>query len=589
MTEKKSGGSSGRRIVFTRDATGLVREISTIDALVIAFSFIVGGGIMFLSVQSLAPGYFPGANMPAGYVIAFFLWMPMALIYAILSRAMPRSGGDYVWVSRIYGPGYGFIATWGIWVMLMFTIGVVSFQAVSFGSLFVLYYGLMTANLSVMSWATVLTDPIWGVILGIVLIVVFGGALMASTKGALWIVRVLFVLSLLGGIATAFVLFTHSPLDMIWAWNSVFNWIFGWGTNPLGAYGNLMGLAYQNYYLLAAIHSSFNGLSATIGEVLIAMFALGGVYSIGIVGGEIRDTRRGFYIAMILGLVLVAVFYLALLYPLQSNYGPFIQMYDFLIYSKDPTLGMLQWSLPYFNPFMSSFVSAPWGSQLPQNTLQYWIQYGAWLYSGKTPVPIPASLPLFSAPLTGLTWLGLFIIGAGALWLVNHIIPMLLSTSRYLFAWSFDRVVPPRISTLNERTTTPVYSIGISMIIAGVGVVLSYSSVLQQAMNTIFLAVPAFILTIFAGLRYNARRPDLAKQTYNPKIGRFSALSICGLIAVFALIPIIVGGLGTFTLGSLITLVVVYGIGAIVYFVMRRRNRKAGVDLKTIFKSIPPE
>ncbi|MHA1209630.1 MAG: amino acid permease [Candidatus Freyarchaeota archaeon] len=148
--DSSSGGSKGRRIVFTRDATGLVREISILDAVVVVFTFIVGGGIMFMSVQSLAPGYFPGGNLSMGYLLALFLWLPIALLYAILSRAMPRSGGDYVFVSRILGPGYGFLASWGVWIMLMFTVGVLCFQAVSFVSLFTMYYGLMTYDLGLL-------------------------------------------------------------------------------------------------------------------------------------------------------------------------------------------------------------------------------------------------------------------------------------------------------------------------------------------------------------------------------------------------------------------------------------------------------
>ncbi|MHA1363520.1 MAG: APC family permease, partial [Candidatus Freyarchaeota archaeon] len=581
--DSSSGGSKGRRIVFTRDATGLVREISILDAVVVVFTFIVGGGIMFMSVQSLAPGYFPGGNLSMGYLLALFLWLPIALLYAILSRAMPRSGGDYVFVSRILGPGYGFLASWGVWIMLMFTVGVLCFQAVSFVSLFTMYYGLMTYDLGLLGLAIQLTDPMWGVIFGIVIVLIFGGILMASTRVSLWIMRILLIIPLLGGLAASWILFTHSPMDMLWAWNN----IFGWGQNLFGAYGDLFRLAFQHYWWLYAFNWSLNRVSDTIGIVLVAMFAFGGVYSISIVGGEVQDTRRTFYIAMVLGLFLIATFYLILLYPLQANYGVFIQVYDFLTYSKDPIFGMLWWSLPQFSGQLSWL--SGWGSQLPKDTFQYWIQYGAWLYAGKTPTPIPASVPLFAAPLSGLSWLGLFIIGAGVLWLVNSIMPMLLTTSRYLFAWSFDRVLPTKISTLNERTTTPIYAIGISMIIACIGVVLSYWSAFQAAMNTVFLGVPAFVLTIFAGLRFNARRPDLAERTYSPKIGRFSALSICGSIAVFTVIPLVVAAIATFQLGSLMMIIVVYLTGAIIYVYMRRRNRKAGVDLDAIFRSIPPE
>ncbi|MEM2985298.1 MAG: amino acid permease, partial [Candidatus Jordarchaeaceae archaeon] len=99
--------SRPRRIVFTRDATGLVREVSIKDAFMIVFSLVIGGGILFLSVQALQPGYFPGANLSISYLIGLIFVLPLYMVYAIFSRAMPRSGGDYIFVSRILGPGLG--------------------------------------------------------------------------------------------------------------------------------------------------------------------------------------------------------------------------------------------------------------------------------------------------------------------------------------------------------------------------------------------------------------------------------------------------------------------------------------------------
>ncbi len=576
--------SSGRRIVFTRDATGLVREISIMDAVVIVASFIIGGGIMFLSVQSLAPGYFPGANLSASYVGALFLVLPLALIYAVLSRAMPRSGGDYIFISRILGPGLGFVGSWGTWIGGLLTVGVLSFQAISFGSLFLMNQGLMTYDFGLMGFAIQLTDPFWGVVFGILVVIIFGGVLIASTKFSLWIMRLLLLIPLLGGLATIWILSTHSAWDMVWAWNN----IFGWGTDffSLGAYGELFRVAYQNYWWLYAFNSSTNSLSDSLGAVIIAIFALTGFSTLSIVGGEVRDTRRVFYIAMVLGLLFIAAFYIALLYPMQANYGAFIQMYNYLTYSKDP-LGLLMWSLPHLN--LDLTWGSAWGSLLPQDTFQYWVQYGAWLWAGKTAVPIPASVPLFAAPLSGLSWVGLFIIGAGVLWMVNSILPLLLTNSRYIFAWSFDRVVPTSISKLNERTTTPINAILVCVVVASIGVVLSYSSTLQAAINVVFLGVFSVALTVLAGLLFTRRRPDLAERTYSPRIGRFSVLGICGVIAAIAIIPLLIGAIASFDISTLLTIIIVYIVGAIIYLWMRRRNRKAGVDLDAIFRSIPPE
>nr|MDO8079470.1 APC family permease [Candidatus Freyarchaeota archaeon] len=586
--EPSSGSSRSRRIVFTRDATGLIREVSVKDAFIMVFSLVIGGGILFLSVQSLQPGYFPGANLSVSYLLGLVFVIPLYIVYAIFSRAMPRSGGDYIFVSRILGPGVGFVASWGVWVSTLLTMGVLVYQAIPFISYFVMLYGLFSWNFSLLGLSIWLTDPIWGVILGVVLVLIFGGILMVSMRSSIWLIRILFFVPLIGALAMVWVLSSHSSLDMIWAWNS----IFGWGTtNILGAFGDLFRVAYTlpvlAWWIPYSINSMSGGMSATLGAVVVAMFALGGGYSLSIIGGEVRDTRRTFYVAMVISVIFIALLYIGLLYPLQSNWGSFVQLYDFLTYTKNPIFGVMWWSLPQFSSPFSWF--SGWGSLLPWNTLQYWIQYMGWFFAGKLPTPFPASIPLFAAPLAGLNWLGLFIVFAGLLWLINGIIPILLTTSRYVFAWSFDRVMPTKLSTLNERTTTPIYAIGISMAVAIVGIILSYFSTIQAALNAVFLGVISILLTVIAGLLYNRRRKDLAAQTYNPKIGKVPVLLICGGIALVFAVPLILGALVTFNLGSFLVIAIVYIIGAVIYFTMRRRNRKKGINLKEIFRSIPPE
>ncbi len=582
--------SRPRRIVFTRDATGLVREVSIRDAFMIVFSLVIGGGILFLSVQALQPGYFPGANLSVSYLIGLIFVLPLYMVYAIFSRAMPRSGGDYIFVSRILGPGLGFVASWGVWISTLLTMGILSYQAISFISYFVMQLGLFTWNPSLLGWSIWLTDPIWGVLFGITLVLIFGGFLIVSLKASLWLIRVLFIIPIIGILATIWVLLTHSPLDMLWAWNN----IFGWGTTMdilPGAFGDLFRVAFMfpvQYFWLSYYFNSLSGsMSATLSAVIIAMFALGGGYSLSLIGGEVRDTRRTFYIAMVVSIAIIAFLYAALLYPLQSNWGEFIKLYDFLIYTKDPIFGMVWWSLPQFSGEFSWL--SGWGSMLSKDTLQYWILYGGWLYAGKVPTPFPASIPLFAAPLAGLNWLGLFIIGAGALWLINSITPMLLTSSRYIFAWSFDRIMPTKISTLSERTTTPIYAVGISMLVAIIGIVLSSISTIQAAINAVFLGILSIVLTVIAGILFNRRRKDLAERTYNPKIRGVPIITICGIISAFFAVPLILGALVTFNIGSILVIVIVYLIGSIIYLYMRRRNRKAGIDLSEIFRNIPPD
>src|SRR6266508_3735383 len=87
---------------YTRQATGLVREIGVSSNVALNISFISLPLAALVATQ--APFAFPGANIVLVVVIAAVLAIIPTLLYGWLATAMPRSGGDYVFVSRIMNP-----------------------------------------------------------------------------------------------------------------------------------------------------------------------------------------------------------------------------------------------------------------------------------------------------------------------------------------------------------------------------------------------------------------------------------------------------------------------------------------------------
>ena len=118
--EHEAGG--GPR-VFSRSATGLVREASLRD--VLAFNVNMQNvtiGVIFSLL--LIPPLYPGANIYLSTLIALVAAVPVSLVYAKLSAAYPRSGGDYVFVSRILHPAVAFMSNFSYCVWGTFYIGV---------------------------------------------------------------------------------------------------------------------------------------------------------------------------------------------------------------------------------------------------------------------------------------------------------------------------------------------------------------------------------------------------------------------------------------------------------------------------------
>jgi amino acid transporter len=96
---------------FERKATGLVRAAGTFDVLVYNINF-VSIGLMAVLVFLFSTAFYPGANLYVMVLLQFALVIPTSLVFAFFAAAMPRSGADYVYVSRTLHPALGMMSSW---------------------------------------------------------------------------------------------------------------------------------------------------------------------------------------------------------------------------------------------------------------------------------------------------------------------------------------------------------------------------------------------------------------------------------------------------------------------------------------------
>src|SRR5262245_40523119 len=108
---------AGEQALFVRKATGLVKGWSVRDAFIysaISINFVTLGLYAFSFANFIPRGSLFWAAILTGAYLVF-----QAITYASLIAAMPRAGGDYVWISRTLGGGLGFVlAACGWWFIL---------------------------------------------------------------------------------------------------------------------------------------------------------------------------------------------------------------------------------------------------------------------------------------------------------------------------------------------------------------------------------------------------------------------------------------------------------------------------------------
>jgi amino acid transporter len=102
--------------LFVRKASGLVKGWSSGDGFRYSF-FSVN---LFLAIWSFAYATFiPGGSLFWSIVITAAFIVLEIIVYAGLISAMPRAGGDYVWMTRIFNSPIGFVlAAVGWWFIL---------------------------------------------------------------------------------------------------------------------------------------------------------------------------------------------------------------------------------------------------------------------------------------------------------------------------------------------------------------------------------------------------------------------------------------------------------------------------------------
>jgi amino acid transporter len=579
------------RSLFTRQSSGLVREVSVVNALFFNTAAFIGGtlggayGIAVLAgVPVVVVGLVTNWSITAFVVGAFCILL--ALIFASLTSVMPRSGGDYVFTSRIVpkvGPFLGWLESW----MLAFaSIALLQFETnltlrgiqmegriIGIGTGSDFFNG---ANAWFTEGSTGDVTGIPGMLASLVVIAVVAFVVLQPTRVFHRIVTWLTVLGIAGWALMAVVgLLTFDAASFA---QNLPKYADGTTVDQLAAAADKAGLT-------ASAGFSFGPTDVThwafflLASAMLFQF-IGFQYS-AYISGEVRgNVKRGVLLA-VLGALAMAVL-------MNSIYAEMLPRRLGL----DAQTG---WSAAFWG-----YISDP---KLPTGQPNYFQLLGA--------ITRPDLWPIWA------------VIGAASTLFPFLLMPVyVIFISRMALAWSLDRQVPEWLGEVSERLRAPANAIVATLIMAIVFLLFSHFAILKavglgflapnadpaldgklnlvaSAWFTILASALSWIMPGINAILARRTRADLVKDApwirWLPLIG-LVWLAFAVLLYLYAgvapIVNTLTGGADALAYlnGTGVTFVLlVYLVGIVWYVIQSIRNRRRGVETALMYQMLPPD
>src|SRR5215468_1467033 len=170
--------------LYVRKSTGLVREASAFDAMVFNAVFSAPVGATLAWGVFFALSVFPGADLVTATLISFVINVPIVIMMALMASSMPRTGGDYVWVSRILSPPLATVSNFAaaFSAMIGATFWARYFPVFALGPTLVTF-GIFFHNQTLIDWGNRFqTDHLWIWLGGMLMVLLMTAILIAGTK-----------------------------------------------------------------------------------------------------------------------------------------------------------------------------------------------------------------------------------------------------------------------------------------------------------------------------------------------------------------------------------------------------------------------
>jgi basic amino acid/polyamine antiporter, APA family len=529
-----SVGLSTREIV--RGGRSLARGIGVLGVVVFGVQCISLSSSGLLLFSSIA-GSWPGANLVGVLTIAMVFCLFHAFTYAVMGTLVPRAGADYVLASRALSAPLAFMASWTLVIFSGLVAGtLIALIPQSTIPTFLQIFSKVLNNPTMADMAVSSAKPENVVIIGTICTLL---AFFATILPQRIVQRILvfgFILGLLAWGIIYFQLASASVGAFPVAWDRFMG---------DGSYAQRIDLAKS----LGMV------INSNPGEVTLAGLVMGfgifyGYFVPTFFAGEVKRPERSLLSGSWISLLLTWMIFVVATLLLQR-------------------LVPSEWiSAESYLNIKHSGLTMPWI-----------IFYSAILQP---------SLPLI-----------LIVAFAWIYTLINLVQTYFQFTSRIILAWADDHLMPEWVSYVHPQLRSPLLTLLIVAIIAEIGVINgAQGGATGPQINFILFAVvtqlvAVLAITLFPYLKpaWFARAPRIVRL----KIGKLPVITLVGSITLLYLLWLILSSFlypvvaGPVQPDTLIIMVFLLGSGLAWYLVRIRQLKKAGVDIKVVFDSLPEE
>jgi APA family basic amino acid/polyamine antiporter len=539
---------------FARKASGLVRGLSFIDAFGVGF---MNQGLtpsMWVMI-TLGLGVYTGGNLIIATIFSAILCgVGFSLVWGILGGSMPRSGGEYIYNSRIISPLIGIAESFGnafVWIMWIYVLAPWTVDP----GLTMLFQFIGRADIadSLVSKVNTPFGPfaLWFFVIASVvniiglLFVVFGVKIFASVQ------KVIMTLGIAGATVILLVFTFTSHDSFVRSWNKLavqyesidYDGFLAAARSTIEEAGDVL-------------PKSWNWFD-TLGVMVAGSWLFAYSYCITFIAGEVKRPDKTIILANLSAILVPAFFMLWLATVLYHTVG-----FEFL--SATAWIDNLGEGLAGYNfPWSPHFVGL--AAVITQNKILVFM--------------MALSFILFN-----LWWVAL----------------SYLAFPRILFAWGMDRMGPKWFADIDYRWASPVKNHILCFILGELGILLY--TIFQDQMSGLSVTgleiVSVFGVTAIAALLFPfSKRAKQIWETSPYKSWKILNIPVISIGAVVNLIYlailfyffIVMPDLEGLAIGSLIVYAIVWGLGIIWYFYWKNKNKQAGVDVSMTYGELPPD